>query len=101
MIPTPQPSPTPKNNSADNGSVDQQSVAGTAAYPVPENGPTPIPKGEADFGRAPDEVEGYFRNQYNFAPDSHRFFDPIFEPAEAPQTAQMGPKSTATYTETK
>lgn len=77
-----------------------QAQAPAAAYPVPENAPTPVPKGEADFGKTPDEVEGYFRNQYNFVPDSHRFFDPIFEPAVAPQEAQMGPKSTATYSET-
>jgi hypothetical protein len=74
-----------------------------AAYPVPQDAPTPIPKGAADFSKTPDEVDGYFRNQYNFVPDSHRFFDPIFEPANAPlppQPAAAGPKSTATYTET-
>jgi hypothetical protein len=77
------------------------------AYPVPQNAPTPVPKGSADFSQAPDEVQGYFRNQYNFVPDTHRFFDPIFEPAEAPpqspvvpNTAQFGPHSTATFNQT-
>jgi len=92
-----QATPTPKDLN------DQQRVV-TAAYPVPQNAPTPVPRGSADFGKAPDEVEGYFRNQYNFVPDSHRFFDPIFEPAVAPatdnQAAQQGPKSSATYIQT-
>ena len=91
-----QATPTPKDQNA-------QQIVVTAAYPVPQNAPTPVPKGSADFGKTPDEVEGYFRNQYNFVPDSHRFFDPIFEPAVAPaesQSAQQGPKSTATYIQT-
>jgi len=91
-----QPSATPKD-------LNQQERVVTAAYPVPQDAPTPVPKGSADFGKTPDEVEGYFRNQYNFVPDSHRFFDPIFEPAVAPAEsgrAQQGPKSTATYTQT-
>ena len=91
-----QASPTPKD-------LNEQQRVVTAAYPVPQNAPTPVPKGSADFGKTPDEVEGYFRNQYNFVPDSHRFFDPIFDPAVPPvdsQAAQQGPKSTATYTQT-
>ncbi len=69
----------------------------TAAYPPPDNGPNGIPKGGADFTKAPDEVVGYFRNPYNFVPNSHRFFDPIFEPAVIQQNAQQGPQSSATY----
>jgi len=93
-----QASPTPKD-------LNEQERVVTAAYPVPQNAPTPVPKGSADFGKVPDEVDGYFRNQYNFVPDSHRFFDPIFEPAVAPagvynQPGLQGPKSTATYIQT-
>ena len=64
-----------------------------AAFPVPTNAPTPVPKGEADFSKVPDEIVGYFRDQYNFVPDSHRFFDPIFDPAQT----QKAPASKATY----
>jgi hypothetical protein len=95
-----QASPTPKDLNEEQRVV---TAAYQAAYPVPQNAPTPVPKGSADFGKAPDEVDGYFRNQYNFVPDSHRFFDPIFDPAVPPvdsQAAQQGPKSTATYTQT-
>jgi len=81
---------------AKNEHVEVATAAGPAAYPVPDNGPNGIPKGGADFTKMPDEVVGYFRNPYNFVPDSHRFFDPIFEPAE-PQNAQQGPQSSATY----
>jgi hypothetical protein len=100
------PSPTPDAAAAQKNQTPDRVITTAApapapAYPVPQDAPTPIPKGDADFGKTPDEVDGYFRNQYNFVPDSHRFFDPIFEPAEAPQSAQMGPKSTATYTETR
>jgi hypothetical protein len=104
--PQAQASPAPKNSSdarilTESGPVYPPLPENPEpAYPVPENAPTPIPKGSADFNKAPDEVDGYFRNQYNFVPDSHRFFDPIFEPAEAPQQAQIGPKSTSTYSET-
>jgi len=81
-------------------------AAATAAYPVPDNGPAAtVPKGSADFSKAPDEVVGYFRNPYNFVPNTHRFFDPIFEPGQAQGNdqgakAQQGPKSSATYNET-
>jgi len=96
--PTPQatPSPTPQSSPA------PEEASPSAAYPVPDNAPTQNAKGEADFSKAPDEVVGYFRNPYNFVPDSHRFFDPIFEPAQ-PQPgqgqAQAGPHSSATYIE--
>jgi hypothetical protein len=104
--PTPQPSPspqaaaspTPKSSPAEDDVI----TAAAPAYPVPDNAPAQVEKGGADFTKAPDEVVGYFRNQYNFVPDSHRFFDPIFEPAQpshTPQGAQAGPPSTATYVE--
>lgn len=67
------------------------------AYPVPQNAPASAAPNEADFGKTPDEVVGYFRNPYNFVPDSHRFFDPIFEPAQM----QKGPPSKAVYKITK
>jgi hypothetical protein len=96
------PSPQAQVTPAPKNSTEDRILTETGpAYPVPENAPTPVPKGSADFNKAPDEVEGYFRNQYNFVPDSHRFFDPIFEPAEAPQQAQIGPKSSSTYSETR
>jgi hypothetical protein len=85
-------SPTPAEE------VTTASAAAAPAYPVPDNAPVQSPKGSADFTKAPDEVVSYFRNPYNFVPDSHRFFDPIFEPAQ-PQTAQTGPHSTATTIE--
>jgi len=95
------PSPEAQATPAPKNSTENRILTETGpAYPVPENAPTPIPKGSADFNKTPDEVEGYFRNQYNFVPDSHRFFDPIFEPAQAPQQAQTGPKSSSTYSET-
>ena len=93
--PAASPSPEPKTAS-------EQAGTSAAAYPAPENAPAPVAKGSADFGKAPDEVVGYFRNPYNFVPNSHRFFDPIFEPAQPAQVqpAQQGPKSSATYRET-
>jgi len=87
--PSPSPSPAPSPGQTDG-------AASAPAYPAPDNAPAPVAKGSADFSKAPDEVVGYFRNPYNFVPDSHRFFDPIFEPAQA----QQGPKSSATYRET-
>ena len=96
-LPTPTPTPAPD---AKISSDQTESVSSVPAYPAPVNGQAPIPKGSADFSKAPDEVVGYFRNPYNFVPDSHRFFDPIFEPAQAAQGAQQGPKSSATYHET-
>src|SRR5207302_6583180 len=59
-------------------SEQQTIVASTPAFPVPQNGPV-NPDGNADFNKLPDEVVGYFRDPYNFVPNSHRFFDPIFE----------------------
>jgi hypothetical protein len=95
------PTPAPQANASQNNQTGETIItAAPPAFPVPQNAPTPIPKGAADFSKTPDEVEGYFRNQYNFVPDSHRFFDPIFEPAVAPESAQMGPKSSATYIQT-
>jgi len=104
--PTPQPSPSPQaaESPTPKSSPEEEDVITAAgpAYPVPDNGPAQLEKGGADFTKAPDEVVGYFRNQYNFVPDSHRFFDPIFEPAQpshTPQAAQAGPPSAATYIE--
>jgi hypothetical protein len=106
---TPEPSSTedkqvvssvPVDNSAPSVSSTPAPQSAPAEYPVPDNAPQQQPRGNADFTQAPDEVSGYFRNPYNFVPNSHRFFDPIFEPAQpAPTQAQMGPKSSATYVE--
>jgi hypothetical protein len=97
--PAPLPSSAPQGQSQASSAASStvQVVTSNAAYPVPDNGPEQPHKGDADFTKAPDEVVGYFRNQYTFVPDSHRFFDPIFDPA-VPQSAQAGPKSSATYT---
>ena len=100
------PSPAPK--------APQAEASATPAFPVPADGPAQIPKGNANFNQTPDEVVGYFRNPYNFVPNSHRFFDPIFDPAQPrhgdttvvvqplqdqgqPTQAQQGPQSSATY----
>jgi hypothetical protein len=93
--PQAQASPTPKTSEQE---TVMTAAAPPPAYPAPDNGPTAPPKGSADFNKTPDEVVGYFRNPYNFVPNSHRFFDPIFEPAP-PQPAQQGPQSSATYIE--
>jgi len=100
--PSPSPSPSPSPAPTASPDADKESASSAAAYPVGANAPTPPAKGNADFSKSPDEVTGYFRDPYNFVPNSHRFFDPIFDPAQAPQgqtqPAQIpqGPKSTAT-----
>lgn len=100
--PPPQTAPAPQAQASPSPSpaADQDVATATAAYPVPDDGPVQKQKGEADFTKVPDEVVGYFRNPYKFVPDSHRFFDPIFDPAHVQSDAQAGPKSAATYTVT-
>ncbi len=86
----PEPSPTP---GADPSTPVSSGASPAPEYPPPDAGPTPIPQGQADFEQMPDEVLDFFRNPYNSAPNSHRLFDPIFEPA----TTQKAPPSKATY----
>ena len=81
--PTPTPAPkkvTPPPTPAPQLPAPQAPTGGEAQaepeYPPPQDGP-----GSADFKHTPDEVMAYFKNPYNNSPNSHRLFDPLFEPA--------------------
>ena len=105
-LPEPTPTPTPKkvNAAASNDEKNLKAQAqppalpasqtptgenqGEPEYPPPQNGP-----GSAAFKQTPDEVMAYFKNPYNNSPNSHRLFDPLFEPA----FVHKAPPSKATY----
>lgn len=72
----------------------QEDHAESAAYPPPAAAaPAQASTDDGDFTKIPDEVVTYFKDPYIIVKGSHRFTDPIFEPAKM----QSGPKSSATY----
>lgn len=103
----PSPSPTPEPKKAETAASDkntqpktqappvpeQKSASPQPAYPPPQSAPTPVSPDNVDFDQMPDEVLEFFRNPYNSVPNSHRLFDPIFEPA----IMHKAPPSKATY----
>ena len=115
-LPTPRPSPTPTpspaNSAAANPKPQKEAKPTPAPLPVPpidqsasNQGSQPQPEypppqnahagasDQADLNRAPDEVMAYFKNPYNSPQNSHRLFDPLFEPA----FVHKAPPSKATY----
>lgn len=104
--PTPAPKPTPAESDPKAQSTPAPSPAAAnssttteakPAYPPPTNG-QPAPSADSlDMSQYPDEVVDYFKDPYNLPKSRKHFFEPIFEPAVAPNPNPIPKPSKATY----
>lgn len=69
------------------------------AFPPPQNAQPVTPADALDMTKYPSEVIDVFKNPYNAPKSRKRLFDPVFEPAQAPQNGQApkAPSSKAVY----